>query len=175
MLALLWQWRSWSWLPFISKLIITSQREDDIIRAFSYVCHESIPLLSDESVGIESCDNIHLFLKARFAHIAEGYLCLAHGWAPCSSRSSQGEQPDCLSGQAQWQNLLTEVNPKSSWDIFKKAVSKMVTWLSSIHRFSGSLLEDQAKLSAKHSVLLLVWSSSWRPLYVAQIIYACYL
>jgi hypothetical protein len=30
-------------------------------------------LLSGKSVGIESCDNIHLFLKAQFACIAEGY------------------------------------------------------------------------------------------------------
>jgi hypothetical protein len=65
--------RSWSRLPSIFKLIVTSRREDDIMRAFSSVRHESIPLLSGESVGIESSDDIHLFLKARFARIAEGY------------------------------------------------------------------------------------------------------
>jgi hypothetical protein len=65
--------RSWSRLPSIFKLIVTSRREDDIIRAFSSVRHESIPLLSGESVGIESADDIHLFLKARFARITEGY------------------------------------------------------------------------------------------------------
>jgi hypothetical protein len=70
---------------------------------------------------------------------------------------------------------LRKVNPNSSWDIFEKAVSKMVTWLSSIHRFSGPLLDNQAKPSTKHSVSLLVQSSLWRPLCIAQIIYACYL
>jgi hypothetical protein len=47
--------------------------EDDIIRAFSSVRHESIPLLSGESVGIESSEDIRLFLKVRFARIAGGY------------------------------------------------------------------------------------------------------
>jgi hypothetical protein len=54
-------------------LIVISQREDDIIRVFSYVHHGSIPLLSGKSIGIESCDDLHLFLKVQFSYITEGY------------------------------------------------------------------------------------------------------
>jgi hypothetical protein len=67
--------RSWSHLPSIFKLIVTSRRETDITRAFSSIRHESILLLSGESVRTESSDDIRLFLKARFARIAEDYPC----------------------------------------------------------------------------------------------------
>ncbi|KAJ3518014.1 hypothetical protein NLJ89_g134 [Agrocybe chaxingu] len=64
--------KRWARLPSKFKLIVTSRGEDDIERTLSPIA-ETLDLSSGTQVKGQASDDIHLFLKTRFAKITKGY------------------------------------------------------------------------------------------------------
>ncbi|KIM22552.1 hypothetical protein M408DRAFT_78906, partial [Serendipita vermifera MAFF 305830] len=65
--------KSWSSLPKIFKLIVTSRREPDIVRLFGSIAHSSVDVLAGRSVDTKSSDDIEKYLGYHFSQIVAQY------------------------------------------------------------------------------------------------------
>ncbi|RDB27538.1 hypothetical protein Hypma_003814 [Hypsizygus marmoreus] len=71
-IGLLQSLKLWSKLPSRFKLVVTSRREDDILRVLTPLC-EAIDIPSGSTVNHQASEDIRLFLVSRFAKIAKNY------------------------------------------------------------------------------------------------------
>jgi NACHT domain len=71
--SLLHTLKSWSSLPSMFKLIVTSRGEDDILDALSAIGHQLVDIPSGQMVSVQSSDDVRSFLQRRFLSIATQY------------------------------------------------------------------------------------------------------
>jgi hypothetical protein len=65
--------KNWTNLPKKFKLLVTARGEADIKKCFDSISHSHIELHTGDLVSRQTSDDICLFLKHEFAHIAEDY------------------------------------------------------------------------------------------------------
>ncbi|KIM20971.1 hypothetical protein M408DRAFT_305789 [Serendipita vermifera MAFF 305830] len=65
--------KSWSKLPKIFKLIVTSRRETDITRLFGSIAHNSLEILTGRSANTKSLNDVEKYFEYHFSQIAAQY------------------------------------------------------------------------------------------------------
>ncbi|KIM19685.1 hypothetical protein M408DRAFT_83185, partial [Serendipita vermifera MAFF 305830] len=72
--------KSWSGLPCVFRLVVTSRRESDIEQMFLATPHRSLSITAGQSASYQSSEDIRAFLRHELRQIASQYPLMSPDW-----------------------------------------------------------------------------------------------